>query len=193
MYIYCEGTLTNNGTISMTARGAKAVGQNVYLFKNLEGNFEYIPAVGGVGGASVRGGSITQPVAGRSGAAGTRSFNSWWRIRSWQICRCFWKRRKWDFVFRWNWWWWMPTEALVQRVRTLVQLEVQGTMVEVGAGNPGGTGYGARGANGTGGLLIILSNNILGNGTVNSSGSLGAVGDWDPRGKFRRRICKFIY
>ncbi len=34
----------------MTARGAKAEGQNVYLFKNIEGNFEYVPAVGGTGG-----------------------------------------------------------------------------------------------------------------------------------------------
>ena len=45
-----NGTLTNNGTISMTARGAKAEGQNVYLFKNIEGNFEYVPAVGGAVG-----------------------------------------------------------------------------------------------------------------------------------------------
>ena len=81
MYIYCTGTLINNGTISMTARGAKAEGQNVYLFKNLEGNFEYVPAVGGAGGASVRGGSIIEPAAGRSGAAGTRSFYCWRRIR----------------------------------------------------------------------------------------------------------------
>ena len=34
MFIYCTGTITNNGTIDMTARGAKAVGQNVYLWKN---------------------------------------------------------------------------------------------------------------------------------------------------------------
>ena len=81
MYIYCIGTLTNNGTISMTARGAKAEGQNVYLFKNLEGNFEYVPAVGGAGGASVRGASIIEPAAGRSGAAGTRSFIRRRRLR----------------------------------------------------------------------------------------------------------------
>ena len=56
MIVYCTGTLINNGTISMTARGAKAEGQNVYLFKNLDGSFEYVPAVGGAGGnsASVR-------------------------------------------------------------------------------------------------------------------------------------------
>ncbi len=51
MVIYCTGNITNNGTISMTARGAKAVGQNVYLYKNADGNFEYIPAIGGAGAA----------------------------------------------------------------------------------------------------------------------------------------------
>ena len=45
--IYCTGTLTNNGTISMTARGAKPEGQNVYLWKNPDNIFEYIPAIGG--------------------------------------------------------------------------------------------------------------------------------------------------
>ena len=50
LYI-AHGTLTNNGTISMTARGAKAVGQNVYLFKKQDDSFEFVPAVGGVGGA----------------------------------------------------------------------------------------------------------------------------------------------
>ena len=46
MTIYCTGTLTNNGTIKMTARGAKASGQNVYLWQNLNGEYEYIPAAG---------------------------------------------------------------------------------------------------------------------------------------------------
>lgn len=62
----------------------------------------------------------------------------------------------------------------------------------VGAGNPGGSGR-VRGTNGTGGLLIILSNNILGNGAVSSNGSLGGAAGADPRWKFGRRICKFIY
>ena len=52
MYIYCTGTLTNNGTISMTARGAKAEGQNVYLFKNLDNTYEFVPIVGGIGAAT---------------------------------------------------------------------------------------------------------------------------------------------
>ena len=60
--IHCSGTLTNNGTISMTARGAKAKGQNVYLWKNEDGSYEYIPAEGGAGasGASIYG-SIWNP------------------------------------------------------------------------------------------------------------------------------------
>lgn len=54
MIIYCTGTITNNGTISMTARGGKAVGENVYLWRNENESYEYIPAVGGAGGVSVK-------------------------------------------------------------------------------------------------------------------------------------------
>ena len=49
MMIYCTGTLTNNGTVSMTARGAYAEGQNVYLWKNTDGSYETVPAVGARG------------------------------------------------------------------------------------------------------------------------------------------------
>lgn len=50
MVVYVSGTLINNGKISMTARGASATGQDVYLYNN-----EYVPAIGGNGGN----GSIT--------------------------------------------------------------------------------------------------------------------------------------
>lgn len=50
LYIFCDN-LINNGTISMTARGCKAEGKNIYLCK-LNNTFQYIPAVGGSGGAS---------------------------------------------------------------------------------------------------------------------------------------------
>ena len=50
MLIYCTGTIVNNGKISMTARGAYAKGQNVYLWKNEDGSYEYIPAIGAEGG-----------------------------------------------------------------------------------------------------------------------------------------------
>ena len=68
MYIYSTGILQNNGEISMTARGAKAVGQNVYLFANLDGTYEYVPATGANGGATVNG-HDEQP--GKAGANGT--------------------------------------------------------------------------------------------------------------------------
>ena len=69
LYVYVTGKLENNGQISMTARGGKAVGQNVYLYNNNDGTYEYIPAIGGTGGRglyfnSVGGGS------GERGAAG---------------------------------------------------------------------------------------------------------------------------
>ena len=66
MMIYCTGTLTNNGTISMTARGAYAEGQDVYLWKNADGSYEYVPANGASGGASVK----TWDTAGKKGENG---------------------------------------------------------------------------------------------------------------------------
>lgn len=56
MLVYCTGTLNNAGIISMTARGAKAEGENVYLWSNLNGTFEYIPAVGAAGGKEKKAG-----------------------------------------------------------------------------------------------------------------------------------------
>jgi prepilin-type N-terminal cleavage/methylation domain-containing protein len=72
MLIYVEGTLTNNGRISMTNRGAIAAGQNVYLWKNADGTYEYVPAVGASGGASVSiayGGGWS--INGKTGSAGS--------------------------------------------------------------------------------------------------------------------------
>lgn len=42
----------------MTARGAKAEGQNVYLWKNLDGSYEYVPADGALGAQKVGGTNI---------------------------------------------------------------------------------------------------------------------------------------
>ena len=45
LLIYVSGTLTNNGEISMTARGARVPGDNVYIWKNSKNchsmHFEY--------------------------------------------------------------------------------------------------------------------------------------------------------
>jgi hypothetical protein len=53
MTLFVRGTLTNNGTISMTARGAIAAGQNVHLWRHESGTFETVPAAGAAGGAAI--------------------------------------------------------------------------------------------------------------------------------------------
>lgn len=57
LFIYSTGELSNNGTIDMTARGAKAQGQDVYLWKNKvyeeeSKKYEYVPAVGANGSST---------------------------------------------------------------------------------------------------------------------------------------------
>ena len=50
MYLCVLGNLVNNGTITMTARGTyNLAGENVYLWKNQDNSFEYVPSVGGAG------------------------------------------------------------------------------------------------------------------------------------------------
>jgi len=73
MIVYCTGKLTNDGTISMTARGARAEGQNVYLYKNANNSFEYVPSVGATGAvtASVNGKSNAAGLAGANGLSGS--------------------------------------------------------------------------------------------------------------------------
>ena len=53
MLIYCEEKMTNKGTISMTQRGAIAEGEDVYLWKNKEGTYEYVPSEGAIGGEEI--------------------------------------------------------------------------------------------------------------------------------------------
>lgn len=72
MIISCSGTITNNGTISMTARGAKAEGEDIYLWKNKDGKYEYVPSKGGNGGKSVsKKSSSAAKTNGNSGSNGT--------------------------------------------------------------------------------------------------------------------------
>ena len=66
MVVYCTGTLNNNGTISMTGKGAKASGQNVYMWKNQNDSYEFVPRSGATGGtaASISGGKSKNGNAG---------------------------------------------------------------------------------------------------------------------------------
>lgn len=87
MVIYCTGTFTNNGITSMTARGAKAQGEDVYLWKNVNNSYEYVPAVGGEGASLVQvnktgtimgnsGNNGTNRQTGGGGSGGARGLNS---------------------------------------------------------------------------------------------------------------------
>ena len=76
MYVHVVGTLDNKGTISMTARGAIAEGENVYLLRNANGTFEYVPAEGGAGAPYVscsfsKSSSTDWYKAGNAGESGT--------------------------------------------------------------------------------------------------------------------------
>lgn len=97
MVIYCKGVFTNNGKVLMTARGAAANGQNVLLFKNNDGTFEFVPAIGAKGGESVvtpdgvqknetgkngLNGTNRQTGGGASGSAGFTTYSSW----TWNRC-----------------------------------------------------------------------------------------------------------
>ncbi len=91
MLLYVTGDIINKGTISMTARGAKAKGQNVYLWKNTNGSCESIDATGGKGGASydsrslvttvvVNGKKGNNGISRRTGGGGTGSGRSYLNI-----------------------------------------------------------------------------------------------------------------
>ena len=161
MTIYCTGTLTNNGTIDMTARGAKAVGQNVYLWKNTDESYEYVPEDGSEGngvdratGKGAKGsggggeGAIGTSYSGGAGGGGKRLSGTAEKGS--------------------------PNggkggDAVRDSGATY-------TGAGGGAGNPGGKYSGRNasdGENGTGGLLIIASNNILNKGTIEANGASG--------------------
>lgn len=199
MMIYCTGTLTNNGTISMTARGAKAEGQNVYLWKNSDNSYEFVPAVGAEGGVNsqVVGNSI---FGGRYSKIGNSGKNATSRQTAGggsgtALCtdtsdRC----------------------AATSGAGTAgtsysggtgggaAATMVYGQYITAkngninggaggngvgnyndeaggGAGNPGGTGGAdiTKAENGTGGLLIIYANNIINNSIIEANGSNGGT------------------
>lgn len=54
MFICALGDIENKGEISMTARGTyNQEGENVYLWKNIDDTYEYVPAEGAAGGVIV--------------------------------------------------------------------------------------------------------------------------------------------
>ena len=206
MMIYCTGTLTNNGTISMTARGAKAEGENVYLWQNLDDSYEYIPAVGAAGGESVTkyrnqysqgidgktgtgrqtggggsggvNGSDGDPIAisgaggngtsysGGTGGGGCNQNSYGTTIKAEDGSSI--------------------GGAGGAGVGYRASSSWGARLAGGGAGNPGGKGgengsgnsSNGTGKNGTGGLLIMYSNNITNAGKIESNGSDGSVNDF---------------
>ena len=179
MMIYCTGTLTNNGTISMTARGAKAEGKNVYLWKNSDNSYEFVPAVGAEGGvkSQVVGNSIFGGRYSKIGNSGKNATSRQTAGGGSGTALC--------------------TDTSDRCAATMVQgqyITAKNGNINGGAGgngvgnyndedgggagNPGGTGGAdiTKAENGTGGLLIIYANNIINNSIIEANGSNGGTG-----------------
>ena len=191
LIIYCTGTVTNNGTINMSARGAKAVGENVYLLKNknTEGTYEYIPAVGAAARAGVARKYGTESINGYAGynatgrglgAGGTggskENMNYWaWRYAGGGSAGTSYSGGSGGGG--------ILTQGTAGSGATnggaggyaYSFRGAQGT--GGGAGNPGGSGSqgGSTGGTGTGGLLVICTKDFVNSetGKLISNGSSG--------------------
>ena len=171
--IYVTGTLTNNGTID-NSHGAYAVGQDVYLWKNENGDFETVPAVanttynrttgdGGDGscweyGYGGKGGKGTSYSGGTGGAGIRGAGNSW---DAW------------------------PSGYSGSNEGGMGGQYRQGQQDYGGTGNPGGTEYGnnnapdyRQGNNGTGGLLIVYAQTLSGTGNFSAHGTNAKGADY---------------
>ena len=191
MLIYCAGTLTNNGTISMTGKGTvNQAGENVYLYKNTDNSYEYIPAIGASGGASVSG--LTRGRAGnagtsrRTGGGGSGGVSN---IRATSVSGKGGTGTSYSGGAGGG-----GSNAGYSALYGEAGSDIGGkggngksknTGAGGGAGNPGGSGaanggsstWGRGGSRGTGGLLILNANTIINNGTITSNGANGGYGD----------------
>ena len=201
LLIYCTGTITNNGTIDMTARGARAEGQNVYVYENRTNNYEYIPYEGAIGGEAQistgtmiagkpgKNGENRKTGGGGSGAAKRFSEGSGSRVSGAGTNGTSYSGGS-------------AGGAICVRYNAQGQKGVEnggagGKGISAyssnygaggGAGNPGGYGMKSEstysnstfaGENGTGGLLIIYGENINNNNIIKSNGSNGGIATSD--------------
>ena len=192
MFIYVAGELTNNGEISMTARGAKAEGQNVYLWKHNNGAYEYVPAEGGSGGEAVRvtNGSIngnvgTNGINRQTGGGGSGYALAWGTYNSGTMQGYVQVTSSSGigtigtsysggtgggsgraYAINGDPVWYKGTSGLNNG-------GTGGNGYYGGTGNPGGRGYNDEyiGTTGTGGLLILYSNILNNTGIISSNGT----------------------
>ncbi len=144
--LYVTGKLTNKGTID-NSHGARAEGQNVYLWKNADGSYEYVPSVGGKNGTAGAGrqtgggGGTTSASFGNSYTGGSGDSGDGHRAN--------------------------PNGGQGGEATTY--------NYGSGAGNPVGPSIGPNqiGKTGTGGLLTIYANEYENKGTISANGASG--------------------
>ena len=177
--LYVTGTLTNNGEITMTAKGAKAQGQNVYLWKNIDETYEYVPAEGAKGGAAKSGSNGSNAGisgTGRQTAGGGSGGTYYGSAKSGAgAAGTSYSGGTGGGGAAYN-----TTAVAGQGAGGIGGTGRTGSATKYytvggGAGNPGGAGAagGTKGSNGTGGLLTIYADNYINNGSLTSNGVSG--------------------
>ncbi len=166
--MYVTGKLENNGTID-NSHGAKAEGQDVYLWKNADGTYEYVPALGAEGGSSettskTKGMDGIGRQTGGGGAGGTASLNTSQGGKGTSYSG--------------------GSGGSYKANPPASDIGGQGGGGYQGwgggAGNPGGGTPGQDkiryGSNGTGGLLVLYANEYKNNGKLTANGARGGYG-----------------
>lgn len=189
MTIYCSGTIDNSGTISMTARGASAEGQDVLLYKNKYNSYEYVPKIGADGGKEYTaiqneyhggnnglngdgrqtGGGGSGGVNGASYSSGTAKIARGGKGTSYSggsgsggIAMMYESSTTWNGE--------IPSDTGGKGGNAVGTSDTREFMGG-GIGNPNGTSIRFNpNAEGTGGLLIIYSNCIVNNGIIEACG-----------------------
>ena len=191
LLIYCTGTLINNGSISMTARGAKAEGQNIYLFDNIDGSYEYIPKEGVPGGGGASGGGGWKEPGRRGGSPGAATDrrtggggggSSWYGGAGNGTAGTSYSGGTGGGSSSTPGWWTSAQsgEANGGKGGNASSGSSEYTLCGSGggAGNPGGysaAAYSSHGQSGTGGLLIIYAGRLENNASITSNGSVGGT------------------
>ena len=172
--LYVTGKLTNNGTID-NSHGAYAQGQDVYLWKNADGTYEYVPKVGGSGGIN----SNSYPSSGVSGTSGSsrQTGGGGGGGRIWNTNTSNGVNNSGGTGTSYSggaggggiYCSWNNTPGSDNGG---AGGSGQGGLTSGGSGNPGGSGEN-KGSNGTGGLLIVYSNELENNGLFSAHGYNG--------------------
>ena len=169
--LYVTGKLTNKGTVD-NSHGAKAVGQNVYLWKNTDGSYEYVPKVGGAGGGlsanAYKPGNSGTAGTGRQTGGGGSGANGYFKSGSGSAGTSYSGGTGGGSGY-------FDIEGKDGNANGGAGGNSEPTNVNSkeyvgGAGNPGGNGY-KKGPNGTGGLLTIYANEYENKGTISANGT----------------------